>query len=202
VDGLMDSLSQATENFRGPPFAFANSQNSLEDSLGLVSALVVSRLNNSGRYVPAEDSTGSGELAYVSATRLGSGEPESYLLLLPPVATAAILIALMMMNSKAESASRNISAADTARSSVYSDMQKRRPYTESLAGLLHLGGALSPVNTRSDSKLKEASEEGLPRESNEMEEIKLVPDYVNVPSVNAEQERLIQDKDLARWMIS
>jgi hypothetical protein len=51
-------LSQkVTGEWRKPLYPFPNSRNALEDSLGLVAALVVSRVNNSGRFVPAEDST-------------------------------------------------------------------------------------------------------------------------------------------------
>ena len=72
IDGLTDSLGQATGNWRKPPYAFPNSRNPLKDSLGLVAALVVSRVNNSGRYVPAEESTG--EYAYVQATKIRNGK--------------------------------------------------------------------------------------------------------------------------------
>jgi hypothetical protein len=96
IDGLTDSLGQATRNWRKPPYAFPNSRNPLEDSLGLVAALVVSRVNNSGRYVPAEDS--KGEYAYIQATRLGTGKRETLLLLIPLVTTAIVLLALIIMN--------------------------------------------------------------------------------------------------------
>ena len=135
LDGLTDSLGQATGNWRQPPYAFPNSRNPLEDSLGLVAALVVSRVNNSGSYVPAEESTG--EYAYVQATRLGTGKREALLLLIPPVATTIILLILMIMSFKDEAAHY-----DSIISPPYGGREDLRLYTESLQRLIRLGTSL------------------------------------------------------------
>lgn len=135
IDGLTDSLGQATGNWRKPPYAFPNSRNPLEDSLGLVAALVVSRVNNSGRYVPAEESTG--EYAYVQATRLGTGKREALLLLLPLVVTTVVLLVLMIMSIRDEQ-----SRYDSIISPPCGDREDLRPHTESLQRLIRLGTSL------------------------------------------------------------
>jgi hypothetical protein len=139
LDGLTDSLGQATGNWRKPPHAFPNSRNPLEDSLGLIAALVVSRVNNSGRYVPAEES--SGEYAYVQATRLGTGKREALLLLLPIVVTTVVLLVLMIMSFRHEQ-----SRYDSIISPPYSDKEDLRPHTESLQRLIRLGTLLGQTD--------------------------------------------------------
>jgi hypothetical protein len=137
IDGLTDSLGQATGNWRKPPYAFTNSRNPLEDSLGLVAALVVSRVNNSGRYVPAEDS--KGEYASIEATRFGTGKPQTLLLLIPPVTTAIILFSLIIMSFKD-------SQGQSRYQSLPSDAvgKDSTPYTESLRRLIGLATVLEP----------------------------------------------------------
>ena len=54
-------------NGRGPPFVFNSSQNALEDSLGLVAALVVSRINAT---VPVAVEAA----VKVTVTRIGNGK--------------------------------------------------------------------------------------------------------------------------------
>ena len=135
IDGLTDSLGQATRNWRKPPYAFPNSRNPLEDSLGLVAALVVSRVNNSGRYVPAEDS--KGEYAYIQATRLGTGKRETLLLLIPLVTTAIVLLALIIMSfrdGQGQSQSESHPLGAVGKDSI--------PCTESLQRLIGLVTAL------------------------------------------------------------
>ncbi len=135
INGLTDSLGQATGNWRKPPYAFPNSRNPLEDSLGLVAALVVSRVNNSGRYVPAEDS--KGEYAYIQATRLGTGKRETLLLLIPLVTTAIVLLALIVISfrdGQGQSQFQSLPLVAVGNDSV--------PYTESLQRLIGLVMAL------------------------------------------------------------
>ncbi|PMD42848.1 hypothetical protein L207DRAFT_623102 [Hyaloscypha variabilis F] len=137
IDGLTDSLSQITGSWRKPPYAFTNSQNPLEDSLGLVAALVVSRVNNSGNYVPAEDS--KGEYAYVQATRLGTGKRETLLLLIPLVTTTIVLLSLIIMSFKdgqGQSQYQSLPSDAVGKDSI--------PYTESLLRLIGLAPALEP----------------------------------------------------------
>ena len=139
IVGLTDSLGQATGNWRKPPYAFPNSRNPLEDSLGLVAALVVSRVNNSGRYVPTEESTG--EYAYVQATRLGTRKREALLLLVPPVATTIVFLVLMFVSFRNEQSHYNSRISPPC-----SDREDSRPYTESLQRLIQLGTPLDSKN--------------------------------------------------------
>jgi hypothetical protein len=105
----------------------------LEDVLGLSAALVVSRVNNSGRYVPAEGS--DGEWAYVEAAKFGTGRPVALLLLIPLVATALILGTLIIMVAKGEE-----DAAGYGRYRKNEGDENGRPLTESLLGMMWLGG--------------------------------------------------------------
>lgn len=99
IDGYPDVLLQMAGDWRRPPYAFENSVNALEDTLGVVAALVAARVNTSGLYVPADwagdhGSVVSGE-AVVVATRLGSGRLEAVVLVLPPLVSLLILARLM-----------------------------------------------------------------------------------------------------------
>ncbi|KAN0101473.1 hypothetical protein V8E51_011983 [Hyaloscypha variabilis] len=137
IDGFLSSLGQATGYWRKPPYIFPDSQNPLEDSLGLVAALVVSRVNNSGHYVPAEDN--KGEYAYVQATRLGTGKRETLLLLIPLVTTAIVLLSLIIMSFKdgqGQSQYQSLPSDAVGKDFI--------PYTESLRRLIGLAMVLEP----------------------------------------------------------
>ena len=122
LDGLFDILSQIFGNWRGPSYVFSNSRNGLKDALGLVAALIISRVNNLERYVPAEDNDG-GTSAFIQATRLGTGKLEAFLLLIPPVITALILCVLLVIG-------------------LGNEVSAGKPYTKSLRELIRLGGLL------------------------------------------------------------
>lgn len=87
-DGYFDLLDDLTENNRPPPYAFNHSANALEDVLGLISALVASRINSS---TVAVDGT-----AVVTATLVGSAKSFAFAYLAPPTAAAIVLFYLIV----------------------------------------------------------------------------------------------------------
>ena len=101
LDGYPDVLLQMAGDWRRPPYAFNNSANSLEDTLGIVAALVTARVNTSGQYVSADwinaqhnNMSGS---AVVAATRLGSGRTEAIIFVVPPLLSFIFLARLTLM---------------------------------------------------------------------------------------------------------
>lgn len=94
ADGWFDSISQkVTVDEKGMqprlrPYAFNNSQNALDDTLGLVIALTTARMDRSLENVSAN--------ATVINTRVGSGKLASLAYALPPLITAATLLALFL----------------------------------------------------------------------------------------------------------
>lgn len=139
LDGGLDALNQLTGDWRGPPYAFPNSRNGLDDALGLVAALVVSRVNTSGKYVPAEDLS-EGAYVFVQATRLGNGKGEALLLLIPPIITM-IVLSLLMVNDLQKQHPQDYSMLDEDQNAP---LKKSRPYSESLKELIQLGTQLGP----------------------------------------------------------
>ncbi|KAL8341676.1 hypothetical protein RB598_003556 [Gaeumannomyces tritici] len=99
ASGFFDAINQFTtdtrrtdQRSRGPPFAFSNSRNALEDVLGLTTALVTTRFNGTPIEVPAT--------ATVAVSRVGSGEAFGLVYLVPHLFAAAVLIALMATNMR------------------------------------------------------------------------------------------------------
>ena len=77
-----------TGNYRPPPYAFNHSANALEDVLGLISALVASRINSS---TVAVNGT-----AVVTVTLVGSAKSFAFAYLAPPTAAAIVLFYLIV----------------------------------------------------------------------------------------------------------
>lgn len=151
ADGYFDMLSLIAGNWRQPPYAFPNSQNGLEDALGLVSAMVASRVNNSGRFVPAEATAQGrygGASAQVLATRLGTGKKEALLLLIAPVGSALILGYLILRSCSVSGLGLN-----ERRVSDTFAADARYRYAESIRELMLLGGLLD--SSRSTATLGE-----------------------------------------------
>ncbi|KAL8380594.1 hypothetical protein RB595_005052 [Gaeumannomyces hyphopodioides] len=93
LDGWFDSVNQMTidksgRQARPPPYAFSNSQNALEDTLGLVVALATARINGTSEKVPARGA--------VINTRVGSGKLPGLAYAVPPLLTALTLLALLL----------------------------------------------------------------------------------------------------------
>ncbi|EPS42466.1 hypothetical protein H072_3593 [Dactylellina haptotyla CBS 200.50] len=103
-DGLLEALAEkttvsatwrtdnASEVSRLPPWAFPNSKNALEDVFGLVSAMVVSRINSTTVRV--------GGPASVLGTRIGSGHPYGLAYCIPPLASAVTILVLLIGNRR------------------------------------------------------------------------------------------------------
>jgi hypothetical protein len=100
LDQYFSAIHNAAGFNRGPPYAFTNSRNALEDTLGLVAALAVSNVPFSGGNVSADATENLGGSAYalVEATRLGTNALEGLLLLIPPVGSFLILTWLLLNN--------------------------------------------------------------------------------------------------------
>lgn len=93
MDGWFETtwhaINPATaKNGRGPPFAFEQSINALEDVFGLISALVTARIASP----TLKKINGT---ATVAVLRIGTGEPFALLYLLPPVFAAIVLLFLI-----------------------------------------------------------------------------------------------------------
>lgn len=86
-DGLLDLLGDLTDNWRPPPYGFNNSKNALEDALGLISALVASRISS---FTVAVNGT-----VVITATTIGSRKAFAYAFIIPPVAVAFVLLSLI-----------------------------------------------------------------------------------------------------------
>jgi hypothetical protein len=89
-DGLLDLLSDLTDNWRPPPYGFNNSINALEDALGLVSALVISRINSSTVAVAGT--------VVITTTTAGSRKWFAWLFIIPPVGVTVLLSCLIITN--------------------------------------------------------------------------------------------------------
>jgi hypothetical protein len=100
---------------------------------------VVSRVNTSGRYVPAEDLS-EGAYAFVQATRLGNGNGEAFLLLIPPIVTM-IVLSLLMVTDLRNKHPQDYSMLDEDQDAP---LKKIRPYSESLKEVIQLGAQLGP----------------------------------------------------------
>ena len=91
ADGWWQTINDLTNPFVGPTprstFAFANSQNGLEDVLGVVAALVGAYMNNTAVTVPAS--------AVITNMRVGSGKWYAIIFVLPPLGAAIILAVLV-----------------------------------------------------------------------------------------------------------
>jgi hypothetical protein len=87
LDGLFDLIGQLA-GFRGPPYAFNNFVNALEDVLGLTAAIASSRLNSTLQ-LPVNGS------AYITAARVGSGSDFALAFVLPSFACCGIIVYLL-----------------------------------------------------------------------------------------------------------
>jgi hypothetical protein len=93
VGGWFDSINQMTIDSSGrqsrlSPYAFPNSQNALEDTLGLVAGLATARLNGTMENVPTN--------VVVIHTRVGSGRLVGLVYAIPPLSAALILCFLLI----------------------------------------------------------------------------------------------------------
>lgn len=93
MSGWFDSINQMTidksgRQARPAPYAFANSQNALDDTLGLVIALATARINGTSEATPA---TGM-----IINTRVGSGKLLGLAYAIPPFLTTVALLALLL----------------------------------------------------------------------------------------------------------
>ncbi|KAI1270281.1 hypothetical protein F5Y18DRAFT_367798 [Xylariaceae sp. FL1019] len=96
LDGFPGTLVRLAGKFRGPPYAFPDSTNALEDVLGLFSALAVSRMPLEDEGVQAAE-VKSNSTAQIEVTRLGTARNEALLLLIPPLGSLSILCTLFVL---------------------------------------------------------------------------------------------------------
>ncbi|KAH7190154.1 hypothetical protein DER44DRAFT_753402 [Fusarium oxysporum] len=93
--GYIDSIMSTTVDYtpgirqpRQPPYAFQNSQNPLEDTLGLIIAMSTSRLNGTMDTLTAD--------AVIIHTRVGSGSLASFAYCIPPAISSITLLWLLV----------------------------------------------------------------------------------------------------------
>lgn len=101
LDGYFSTINRAVGRNRGPPYAFSNSRNALEDVLGLIAAMVTANLNTTDGAVAADaiGPNGNGQ-AIIQATRLGNDNPWLLWLLFPPLSCATIIGLLLRKSCK------------------------------------------------------------------------------------------------------
>ncbi|KAI0023213.1 hypothetical protein F4780DRAFT_730388, partial [Xylariomycetidae sp. FL0641] len=101
LDGYFSTIASIAGFDRQPPYAFPDSSNSLEDTLGLVSALAVSviPLEGEGASAAAMDGHGGNSSATFEVTRLGYGNGVALWLLVPPLCSLLIFSSLAVMSS-------------------------------------------------------------------------------------------------------
>jgi len=91
ADGWWDLVWEAASGShspRPPPYGFAQSANALEDVLGLVAAMVTSRMNSSVTHT-------INSTAAVKATRVGNGDLFSLAFAIPPILVLFIFLGLL-----------------------------------------------------------------------------------------------------------
>ncbi|KAI0532593.1 hypothetical protein GGR58DRAFT_507231 [Xylaria digitata] len=100
-DWYFATLHLLSGNRRGPPYAFPESKNALEDVLSLISGLAVSQLPlaDEGISVAQVNRGGHNGIsnAVIEITRLGTGSSEALWLLIPPVGSLIALFILFVM---------------------------------------------------------------------------------------------------------
>jgi hypothetical protein len=144
ADGYFDMLSLIAGNWREPPYSFSNSANGPEDALGLIAALVVSRVNTSGSCVPADRvavrGTAGSAYATVLATRLRPGNKVVLLLLFAPICSVLILGYLILRSFSIDLFHlREAKASDVEFESTF------LRYVESMRELILLGRQLREI---------------------------------------------------------
>ncbi len=97
LDGYFETTASLAGFRRGPPYAFPDSQNALEDILGLIAALGVSKIPLAGPGVPADWENGNA-VAVVQVTRLGTDRREALVLLIPLLGSLIILVCLFVFS--------------------------------------------------------------------------------------------------------
>lgn len=90
--GVLISTNYTNGRIRGPPYAFAESKNNLEDVLGLGAALALSKMTLTD--APFVSRTGK---AIVEYTRVGPGKPWALVFCIAPLANIIILSVLWWM---------------------------------------------------------------------------------------------------------
>ncbi|KAI1387299.1 uncharacterized protein F4822DRAFT_444066 [Hypoxylon trugodes] len=100
VDGYVETLVEFSGQYRKPPYAFQDSRNALEDVLGLVSALAVSKMVVIGYIVLASalNDRGGDSSALIKVTRLGTDSSEALWLLIPPAGSLIIICVLSFLS--------------------------------------------------------------------------------------------------------
>ena len=132
-DGLLDLLGDLTDNWRPPPYGFNNSINALEDALGLISALVASRISSSTVAV-------NGTVVR-TATTVGTRKAFAFLFIIPPVAVAFILFCLIVATR------------------TFKDMFKGKFYRSSIFGdVIQLGGIQEPTRQQTEGQQTEGQQ--------------------------------------------
>jgi hypothetical protein len=103
LDGYIATLAGITKQKRKGPYAFNNSKNALEDTLGLISAVVVANLGINGGNVSAEAEGPNGNTTMIiEATRLGSDSWWTLFFIIPPLGCAVSLLWLIAQSEKHE----------------------------------------------------------------------------------------------------
>ncbi|KAI8632727.1 hypothetical protein F5Y19DRAFT_491367 [Xylariaceae sp. FL1651] len=125
-DGYIGTLTRFAGFHRGPPYAFPESRNALEDVLGLVSGLAVSVMpltdgGVSAAAVSHDRGADGNSSAVIEITRLGTSSSEALWLLIPPIGSLIILCILFAMGIRHKwvRGGRWFSGADDRRPKLY-----------------------------------------------------------------------------------
>ncbi|KAF3020921.1 hypothetical protein E8E14_002641 [Neopestalotiopsis sp. 37M] len=103
IDGYFATLINLAGTDREPPYAFANSRNVLEDTLGLISAMGVSQISitdGGGIVADATEDGGGSAFAVIAVTRLGGDTGDMLVFLIPPLVSFLVLATLFFFSFK------------------------------------------------------------------------------------------------------
>ncbi|KAF9771905.1 hypothetical protein IL306_010431 [Fusarium sp. DS 682] len=101
LDGYFTTVHRVSGEDRGPPYAFNNSRNALEDTLGIISAIGVANMDLDDPVVADAVGKGWEATAIIEINRLG-GNHLVLIALLPPIISFVILAYLFIMSFKQE----------------------------------------------------------------------------------------------------
>lgn len=102
LDGFFETVHRIAGGIRGPPYAFNNSRNGLEDALGVVSAIGVSNMIVSEEGSVVADAVDQKATAVIFVRQLGYGNLIVLLLVLPPLAALLTILYLYWMSFRVQ----------------------------------------------------------------------------------------------------
>lgn len=155
-DGYFATLINIAGFDRGPPYAFANSRNSLEDTLGLIAAMGVSRIPiKYGGGIVANATAGGGGPAFavIKVTRLGGDTGGVLVLLIPPLASFLALASIFLLSFRS-----NWRIGGSEYKDIPANQRPMKYAAESICELVALNHAHGHVSVSENGTIKSTSQ--------------------------------------------